>query len=189
MILHRKNQFLDSSTSTSLTLDTSQYARTKVTYQQFNALPTTDWTGKVTGVKGNRTCSDKINYDQCVYQAKERMMIEQTKEGCTVPFTPNNAKVCNESDDIIAAFVISKKPLEKHHCPIPCQNLITNFGGKTSMDFPIHARDPYNAKLYFGTRVQKIEERQLYKFINLVAESGSIAKNSNLLRNESKYQN
>ena len=37
------------------------------------------------------------------------------------------------------------------------------------------ASSHYNARLSFGTRVQMIEEHQLYKFINLVAESGSIS--------------
>ena len=185
MILHRKNQFLDGSTSTSLTLDTSQYVQTKVTYQQFNALPTIDWTGKVTVAKGNKTCSDKVNYDQCVYRAKEKMMREQTNESCTIPFTPDNTKVCNESDDAITAFGISTQTLQKHLCPTPCQSLITNFGGKTSFDVKVMKRNHYNAKLYFGTRVQQIEEHQLYKFINLVAESGNAAKNSNMPRNES----
>ena len=132
----------------------------------------------MTGVKGNRTCFDKINYDQCVYRAKEKMMRDQTKKGCTVPFTPDNARVCNESDDIITAFDISTKTLEKHLCPIPCQSLITNFGGKTTNEMKTVKGEPYNAKLYFGTRVQKIEEHQLYEFINLVAESGRAAENS-----------
>ena len=37
------------------------------------------------------------------------------------------------------------------------------------------ASSHYNARLSFGTRVQMIEEHQLYKFINLVAESGFIS--------------
>ena len=37
------------------------------------------------------------------------------------------------------------------------------------------ASSQYNARLTFGARVQMIEEHQLYKFVNLVAESGLIS--------------
>ena len=196
LILHRKDQFLDMSTATSLTLYHTQSFRTKVTYQQFIGLASPDYTGEVTGVKGKDTCSKDVNYDQCVYQSKEDMMRRGTRQNCTVPFTPNNEKVCNETDDMETTFQIATKTLEKHHCSVPCKSLFINFGGKTmneeiSLGDGMKKKskkgkkkngkkskksrrgDQYNAKLIFGTRVQKIEEHQLYKFINLIAESGS----------------
>lgn len=198
------------STATSLTLYRTRSFRAKVTYQQFIGIASPDRTGEITGIKDKDTCSPDINYDKCVYKTKEDIMRRATRQNCTVPFTPNNENVCNESDDMAIAFYTVTKALEKHHCSVPCKSLFINFGGKT-MNMPNEKKTNrarknrskkgkkknsnkkkngkkkkngrksnrpeiggrYNAKLYFGTRVQKIEEHQLYKFINLIAESGS----------------
>ena len=207
MILHPENQFLDSSTSTGLSLYNTESFQTKVTYQQFVGLATTHWTEDMTGIQGKETCSNEINYDECVYSEKENIMRKETMQNCTVPFTRDNKKVCNNQDDMKSSFRVATQTLEKHHCPESCRNLFINFGGKTmNLHGPktftgkkkskksdkeagkkkhknkkkkgnslYSASSHYNARLSFGTRVQMIEEHQLYKFINLVAESGSIS--------------
>ena len=211
LIIHREDQFLDSSTSTSLSIYTTESFRTKVSYQQFIGLPTTGSSGDATQGQWKKACSNEINFDECIYREKESMMRNETKKNCTVPFTPDNKNVCNESDDMRTSFDIATRTLDYKYCLAPCKSLFISFGGKTMNDpkpskkkketkkpptknkmdnkMKINGQDgsvrkkkkqkqndlyssQYNAKLLFGTRVQKIEEHQLYKFINLVAESG-----------------
>ena len=195
MILHRQNQFLDSSTETSLTLYKKQSFKTKVVYQQFIGLVNPDRTGERNNKKSKGTCSNNINYDNCVYQTKEDMMRKATKQNCTVPFTQDNSKVCSESNDMEAALLIANRKLEKNRCLTPCRSLLINYGGRTMNTPPENTKKNTkkkgknknsakqnnkskgtkkkksykkgansNAKLHFGTRVQKIEEHQLYKF-------------------------
>ena len=198
MILHRQDQFLDSSTETSLTVYKTESFRTKVVYQQFIGLVNPDRTDKTTDKKSEQTCSNDINYDKCIYQAKEKMMRKATKKNCTVPFTQDNSKVCSENNDMNTALRIANRKLEKSHCLPPCRSLLINYGGRTmntkkrkgtkgknkkskkrnsksknaKKKKSRNGNRISNAKLSFGTRVQKIEEHQLYKFINLIAESG-----------------
>ena len=131
MTLHRQNQFLESSTETSLTVYKKESFRTKVVYQQFIGLVNPDRTDKTTDRKSKQTCSNDINYDQCVYQTKEDMMRKATKQNCTVPFTQDNSKVCSESNDMEAALLIANRKLEKNRCLTPCRSLLINYGGRT----------------------------------------------------------
>ena len=198
MTLHRQNQFLESSTETSLTLYKKESFRTKVVYQQFIGLVNPDRTDKTIDKKSDQTCSNDINYDKCVYHKKEDMMRKATKQNCTVPFTQDNSKVCSENNDMNTALLIANRKLEKSHCLPPCRSLLINYGGRTmntkkskgtkgknkkskkrnskaknaKKKKSRNSNRKSNAKLSFGTRVQKIEEHQLYKFINLIAESG-----------------
>ena len=195
MILHREDQFLDSSTETSLTVYTKESFKTKVVYQQFIGLANPDRTDKTTDKKSEETCSNDINYDKCVYQTKEDIMRKATKQNCTVPFTQDNSKVCSDNNDMNTVLLIANRKLEKGHCFPPCRSLLINYGGRTmntkkrgnakgknkksakksknaKKKKSRNSNRKSNARLSFGTRVQKIEEHQLYKFINLIAESG-----------------
>ena len=131
LILHSENQFLDSSRSTSLSLYNKESFNTKVTYQQFIGLATTHWTEDVPEIQGQEKCSSDINYDECVYSEKEIMMRKETRQNCTVPFTHNNKRVCNNQEDMQSSFRVATRTLGKHRCPEPCRNLFINFGGKT----------------------------------------------------------
>ena len=90
-------------------------------------------------------------------------------------------------------------------CDAPCKNLFSNFGGKTNAAIDkdekskgkngkkgknkkgkkknIDSQDKIdknlgklpNLRLHFSQRIQKIEERYLYTFLNFLAESGKIS--------------
>ena len=173
----------------------------KITYVQFVGLPETDHTGELTGTKGRETCSD-INFDECLYQQREDEMRRQTKDNCTAPYTPNNNHICNDLDDIRKAYPIAMNKFEGHktgsagaiNCAMNCKTLFVEVGAKSESvsrkklerkdvkNFTTGAKEMENLEFYrtpnfkatFGPVIQKIEEHQLYTFMNLIAESGKV---------------
>lgn len=166
---------------------------------QFVGLPETDHTGKITGRKGKETCTD-INFDECLYRQREEEMRRLTKDNCTAPYTPNNEHICDDLDDIRKSYLVAKNKFEGHKtgsignisCAMNCKTLFVEVGAKSQIvpekhivrngmkNFTLGGKKIKNPRIdtnphfkaTFGPVIQKIEEHQLYSFMNLIAESG-----------------
>ena len=185
---------MDESGRFPLNVYNTESVKLQLSYKEFTGLAEIDHTGKVTRKKGGFTCSN-INFDECVNMKKANLMLDKTTDNCTVPFIFQNEKICTQPNDIRIAYKISRRKFEGQRttnidCDVPCKTLFTSFGGKAE-SVPTPPSDQQiekgngnvqqeqdNLKLYFSPRVQKIQEHELYGFINLIAESG----NYNLLK-------
>ena len=206
--MHQKNQFLDMQERFPLKIYSTEHSELKITHNVFLGIPEIDHTGKITGTKGRETCSD-INFDQCLYEQREDEMRRLTKDRCTVPYTPNNEKVCNDLEDIRKVQLVAMNKFEGHKtgsigsvdCPMNCKTLFIEFGGKseiqTDQELPQNVTKSLSrgkirnvgSKIYespnirasFSPVIQKIEEHQLYSFMNLIAEAGKKSLKRNRL--------
>ena len=203
--VHLKDQFLDMQEREYLRIYTRHKIESKVTYTVFLGLPEIDHTGEIAGEKGKETCG-YINFDKCLYQERENEMRRSTKNNCTAPYTPNNERICDDMEDIKTAQLIAMEKFEGHktgskssiNCPMNCKTLFNvNFGGISEIEttrnlsreeignISFQKEQKEDRKLYknpnfratFSPVIQKIEEHELYSFMNLIAESGTRTSN------------
>ena len=102
-----------------------------------------------------------------------RVMKENTKDNCTVPYILNR-KICKNPKDIKTAFNIhwNRVTNQQKDCQLPCHFLNINLGGKNYENNTVNTQ-PYGVfYLYFPPRVSKLVERLLYTPLHLFAEVG-----------------
>ena len=122
--------------------------------------------------EAENSCSNE-KYDYCIYEALARVMKENTKDNCTVPYM-RNKKICKNPDDIKTAFDIhwNRVTNQQKDCKFPCHSLNVNLGGKNYENKTVE-KQPYGVYyMYFPPRVTTLVERSLYTPLNLFAEVG-----------------
>ena len=118
------------------------------------------------------TCKNH-KYDECMYQTLTRMMQDGTVDNCTIPWILNNARICNETNDIKKAFQIhwDHVLIQKGNCDTPCHKVIVDVHGKNSEKIENKTGEIWS---YFSFDVAKGEEHLLYTGITVVAEVSNI---------------
>ena len=122
---------------------------------------------------GSVSCSNE-NYDACMYQTLKRHMINITssENGCTTPWILNTTKICKKSDNVISSCMVDYKRSKNqfNDCDLPCEILKVSLGAKDHPTYP----STINLELYFPSKVLLTEEKYLYTFHNLIAETGGL---------------
>ena len=120
---------------------------------------------------GKKSCMHE-EYDQCMYSALHDLMMKGTKSKCTVPWIPNNDRICTSPEDVNTTFWISWNHVTNQHndCNSPCHRLLIDLGAKelTTLDDDKTA----TILLYFPQKMLVSKEHFLYTILNLMAEFG-----------------
>ena len=122
------------------------------------------------GDEETKVSCKKYSYDKCMYENLYWRMKAATKHNCTVPWIPNNDKICKTDEDRKAAFNThyTRSTNQMDDCATKCHILSANVLGKNyeslnSMDYAVM----YS---YFSLDVEKRQEEYLYTIYRLTAE-------------------
>ena len=96
---HMQSQFLDLNGRMGHSFHVGDVCDTQITYFDYHQISREMSEGVV-------TCSES-HYDDCIYRMLEREMVSNTVDNCTVPWVPNNAKICSSQKDINTTFWIA----------------------------------------------------------------------------------
>ena len=96
---HMPEQFLDLSGKMSHKIFLGQIIQSQITY-------TDNYQLSRELSDGSLTCS-LHDYDNCIYRMLEREMVANTVDNCTVPWVPNNSRICTKPNDVNTTFWIA----------------------------------------------------------------------------------
>ena len=170
--LHSKNQFLDFPGRVGHKVYVGDKVQTEITYQDVTQLEKLKTPKRnENGENEMKTCSH-LNYDQCMYNVLANIMRNETKGNCTTPFIMDNDNICTKREDIKASFFIALRRTtnQQRDCDTPCHSVFVSIGGKNVKKYKTRKYGEITA--VFRPRVYKIEEHNLYTFINFLAEVG-----------------
>ena len=121
---------------------------------------------------GNVKSCSYHKYDNCMYSKLYELMINKTKDHCTVPWIRNNVRICTKPEDINETFWIAYNRVTNQYndCDSPCHRLIVDLGAKETIT--LDNQTSANFHMYFPQKMLVIKENYLYTVLNLLAEIG-----------------
>ena len=161
---HTPDQFLDLSGRMGHKVLLGQKLTTQVKYIDFYQLERK--------VEVNKKSCAYHDYDGCMYNALYRLMMNSTKDNCTVPWIRDNHRICTKPEDINTTFWIAWNHVTNQYddCNSPCHRLIIDLGAKEISKL----QDKQSAvlHLYYPQKMLVNKEHFLYTLLNLLAEIG-----------------
>ena len=118
-----------------------------------------------------KVCANQ-KYDPCLYNKLATIMKNQTEDNCTVPWVPQNDKICTKPNDTEAALLISnsRSTNQMQDCERPCESSTVDVVGKNYRKYT--TREYGELYIYFAYVVSQSKEHYFYTFYRLLAEVG-----------------
>ena len=122
LYVHRDGQFLDFNGRMGYKIKPNDTHQCQVTYEKVVMLSRRR-------PDGTTSCTH-CRFDDCMYGAVTDQMIADV--GCTVPWVPQNGRVCTDPADVNASFWMhwSRITNQKRDCLRPCETLVGSVGAK-----------------------------------------------------------
>ena len=169
--IHAKDQFLDLSGRMGYKVHIEDKMQFQVDMEEMQQLEYKDVANALWLTESDKSCSHEI-YDECMYGAVTRIMRENSKHNCTVPWVRNNSEICSTPRDINTTFWIGWNRItnQEKDCLPPCKTTKVNLGAK---NYEKMKNSTYSlVYFYFPSRVSKSEEHYLYTFLKLIGQIG-----------------
>jgi hypothetical protein len=169
--VHAKNQFLDLSGRMGYKLYIGERFESQVSVQEILQLEYKNVNNALVLSDSDKSCSHEV-YDDCMYEKVAKVMKDNSKDHCTVPWIRDNRKICSERRDINNTFWIGWNRItnQEKDCRAPCRTTIVNIGAKNYEESKDKTISQFY--LYFPSRVTRSEEHYLLGILILIGRIG-----------------